>query len=81
MSFHLKKRFLSDLGHGSAAGPKLDATSVYANFNSVPRKQMLMGKDRLDRWARSESKFAENTAPEEKEEIERLVTAHPQFTI
>lgn len=42
---------------------------------------MLMGKDWLDRWARNESKFAENATPEEKEEIERLVIAHPQFTI
>lgn len=69
------------VGKGPATGPKLDTTSAYSNSGIVPHRQLLLGKDWLDRWARSESKFKEGITKEEMDEIERLVNAHPQFML
>ena len=68
------------VGRGPATGPKLDTTAAYTTIEAAPHRSSLLGADWLDRWSRSESKIRDQTSAEERELIERLVTAHPQFT-
>lgn len=66
-------------GSGAGTGPKPETTAAFTSPEIKNSKIRLLGREWLERFQRSSSKFAENTPDEKKSELERLILNHPQF--
>ncbi len=67
------------VGTGAPAGPKSGTTAAFSSIEEGTGGIELLGADWLERFRRSDSKFAPECQPEERTEIERRVLEHPQF--
>ena len=66
-------------GMGAGTGPKENTTAAFTSPEIVNQDIELLGKEWLERFERSSSKF-DNTIPEkEKEKLTKLILNHPQF--
>jgi queuine tRNA-ribosyltransferase len=68
------------VAHGVASGPKEETTiAIKPGPTASLRGHTLLGRDWLERRARSTARFAHDIAPELHAEIERVIVAHAQF--
>jgi queuine tRNA-ribosyltransferase len=69
------------VGYGVGTGPKTETTIAFNSLDAVAEGVVLLGREWLAKWERSTAKTSKNASEEEREEIERKVRTHRQFTL
>jgi queuine tRNA-ribosyltransferase len=67
------------VGAGAGTGPKSETTAAFTSPAAVTAGIELLGRDWLQRFHRSSSKFSTHASAEEQVKIMEMVINHPQF--